>query len=286
MVTGLSYSASTPDLYKSQKHGSFGWIIFTLAVGLSSAQILRAAAILFMNRDKGVAFRIQIKHLLQSGALSSNIQSSDGQYELVGHETSHEDDRRPSHDQSMLERSLPEPADLDQAFIAQQQYKPQEQHERFEPTKTYNPQFWRRPHRQEISLDLQRHEGRGSLLQNFRNNSNGGDSSRTVSSDETLHESLGGENLVLSPDTMLGHSSHADSDGLYTSGVIKQASSKSRLSRATVITGILKYGEILLWRVMVLLGWTAFLTGCITYWGGCRSPYVVGGQFRPLCTLR
>lgn len=272
MITGISYSASTPDLYKGQKHGSIGWIIFALACGLSSAQILRTAVILFMNREKGVPFSARMKHLLQSGMSNSDSDQSAGDYELVHHELDHEDVGRDSQDMPMSGRTMvDDEEDLQRrALVGQHEHAVQQRLSTSD--ENYVPQFWRRPHRQEISLDLQRHGGNGHMPRPLRNDSQGGESSRTASSDETLHDGQIRDHFVSSPASMsppVGHGLSRQTG--------KEFSDRPRepLSRAALMKGLLKYGEIFLWRVMVLLGWTAFMTGCITYWGGCRSPYVV-----------
>lgn len=272
MVTGISYSASTPDLYQGQKHGSIGWIIFALACGLSSAQILRASVILFMNREKGVPFSVRMKHLLQSGMSNSEHQQNAGDYELVDHELEYEDAGRDSHDVPVSARTLVEDAeDLQRrAIIGQHEHMIQQRDSNSD--ESFAPQFWRRPHRQEISLDLHRHGGSTHMPRPHRNDSHGGESSRTASSDETLHDGRDGDHFVSSPAAM---TPPVDYSRVRRPGKDSQSPGHERLSRAARMQGLMKYGEIFLWRVMVLLGWTAFLTGCITYWGGCRSPYVV-----------
>lgn len=39
---------------------------------------------------------------------------------------------------------------------------------------------------------------------------------------------------------------------------------------------VLKYGEIFLWRVVILLGWMALISGGAVYGGACRASYGVG----------
>lgn len=272
MFTGLTYSASTPDLYKNQKHGGIGWIIFFLAFGLSSAQILRAAVILFLRREKDVPFSARLRHLLNPGSISHS-EGAAGEYELVGNEVFYEDERVDPHNQPMSGKTVVEDEeDLQRRAIVG--HHQQQQGLCFQDGEAA-PQFWRRPHRQEMSLDLHRHGGNTSAPRAFRNDSHGGESSRTASSDETLHDGHGEEGLTRSPGIITPPLPYDQYKGAYQERTGKRSAVERTTSRASILQGVAKYGEIFLWRVMVLLGWTAFLTGCITYWGGCRSPYIV-----------
>lgn len=277
MITGLSYSASTPNLYKGQKHGVVGWSIFALAIGLSSAQIIRASVILLMKRDSGVTIGTRIKHLLRSGTSCSA--GFTGEYELVVHDVQYEDEGGNFHNQPMSRRTMvDDEEDLQRrAVVGQQKHVSKQQQESSSPTERHPRQFWRRPHRQKIiSLDLYRHEGYGMGLRTLRTHSYGGESSRTASSDETLHERNGDEHLMPSPGELTPPFPHQQREGRYTRAADQQVLTRGSLSRADAARDVLKYGEIFLWRIMVLLGWTAFLTECIIYWGGCRAPYIVG----------
>lgn len=278
MITGLSYSASTPNLYKNQKHGALGWIIFSLALGLSSAQIVRAAVILFLKREKEVPFISRLKHLIRSASSQSRESAIDSvEYELVGRQSSgvlydveHPED--PPHSANTL---VGEEEDLQRRAVIGHHYQAHQSIPESRGSMDYKGQFWRRPHRQEISLDLQRHGGGNDRAPRaYRENSHGGESSRTASSDETLHETYGDGQYTMSPGTMSPprpyHFTKQNEDR--SEG---QVSRQQPRSRKGTLAGIAKYGEIFLWRVLILMGWTAFITGCITYWGGCRSPYIV-----------
>lgn len=295
MLTGLSYSASTPNLYHGQKHGSIGWIISFLAFGLSSTQILRAAIILFSKSQQDVPFIVRVKHLLTS---NTHHERDSAEYELVAQETNYEDaevnESRPTFEQqdpplTGVTLVHDEEEDLQRKAIQgfsdrshdQQSHQQQRSLDMLQsPSErssgnTAGPQYWRRPHQHETSLDVSRRPS--STLHGilYRNDSRGtSGSARTHSTDETLHD----EHLAMSPGSISPPLTHGPQEyGMRGAGEPERPFSnlKEPSSRAAVMRGILKYGEIFLWRSMILLGWTAFITGCITYWGGCRSPYVV-----------
>lgn len=279
MITGLSYSASTPNLYKNQKHGGLGWIIFFLALGLSSAQIVRTAVILFLKRDKEVPFTSRLKHLIKTASSQPDeFEAQVGDYELVGRQSSEllydaEHSENPPHSANTL---VDEEEDLQRRTVIGNHQQTHQSIPESRGSMEYKAQYWRRPHRQEISLDLQRHGGGHDrpAPRAYREDSHGGESSRTASSDETLHETYADGQYTLSPGTISPPGPYPFKTPHEDRSEVRVTRQQPR-SRKETLAGIVKYGEIFLWRVMVLMGWTAFMTGCITYWGGCRSPYIV-----------
>lgn len=302
MITGLSYSASTPNLYKNQKHGSIGWIIFFLALGLSSAQIVRASVILFLKRDKDVPFSARLKHLLRGSDKDSNSYSAAdaADYELVGRESGdselfdadHVDDTTPHSARTLVNDEQEE--DLQRRAVFTHHHQAHQTIPENVESEESKAQYWRRPHRQEMSLDLHRHlsrsQDRSAAPRALRGDSHGGESSRTASSDETLHETYNEVPYTMSPGVMSPLESHLPHKHFNGQGE-SQVPFRQPRSQLTRMATVLKYGEIFLWRSMVLMGWVAFMTGCITYWGGCRSPYIVSlarllGHSLPKCPCR
>lgn len=232
LLCSLSYSAATPELYAGQVHTKLGWIIYLLAIGLSSAQIVRACFGLFGSENKTFPFTERIRRLLSSSPTSS---SAGQEYELV---------------------ASPDALD-EQPDTARTLFDAQEAHgETFETRKQAavprSVDYWRRPHRQQLSVDV------ANQHWPTRNSHD-----RASSSESTLHDG-GMSPGVHSPPLRHGTQEYPEPKHQRARWLSKES-----------LRGFLKYGEIFSWRLMVLLGWAAFITGGAVYGGACRASYGV-----------